>query len=385
MSTTRLLKSVDKHIFGMTRHLYRVSEKERQDIQKKKESILKRRDLKIAFIKLWAIGDAVNTLPMIKSVKERYPSCSITIITKKSLEPIYNHQSFINKIIKTDTENIFQVAGIVKAYDIVFDLEPHLEVSANIAGYSGKIRIGFANQTRSETYHYTVPFRKDQHIVKTYTDMLEHIGIKKDIDSLVPLAYSSKAKKNTDTILTTYGIRKNYMLIGFCAGVGASVKEREWPKERFKELAKKILDKKSKNVKIILIGAKEDNELCKYIKDDNQDIINLSGKFSLEELFCVIKKTRIFVSNDTGPMHIAAAQGCRTIGLFGPNTPAIWRPYGKYRRGEKNISIFHPKKGCPFLDNTKPELVPENLTKEQRTCMDAISVDEVYRAVRKML
>jgi len=380
MSATKLLKFVDKYIFVVIIILCSIFTRKTKKFDNKKKN------LNIAFVKVWAMGDAINTLPMIRCIKEKYPDCNITIITKESLIPVYN-EKFIDKINIISFKNMFKGIFSLKKYDLVFDLEPYLNSSALLAYYLGETRIGFANQLRSKTYNYTIPFQKDKHLVRMYMDMLKFIGTNKSVDSLVPLAYSPEAKRNSDKILRENNIKKNDVLIGFCAGVGEMVKEREWGKENYRRLAEKIIEQKKiskkdkkKNIKIILIGTNEDREINYYIKNNNQNIIDLSGQMNLETLFAFMKNIKIFVSNDTGPMHIAAAQGCKTIGLFGPNTPSIWGPYGK-----KNISIFHPKKGCPFLDNTKHELIPKKLTIEQKTCMDAIGVDEVYRAVKMML
>jgi ADP-heptose:LPS heptosyltransferase len=72
------------------------------------------------------------------------------------------------------------------------------------------------------------------------------------------------------------------------------------------------------------------------------------------------------------------AMGVKTITLFGPNSNKLWGPYGK-----GNISIAKYKKGCPFIDNTNRKLIPDILTEKQKTCMDAISVQDVYKRIKR--
>ena len=183
------------------------------------------------------------------------------------------------------------------------------------------------------------------------------------------LKYPKEAENNVERLLKSQGISPKDRLIGICAAVGESVTERQWP--YFRELCMRI-----KGYKIILIGS--DYQLNEGVRDGNPDMINLAGKLSMPEMFCIMKRFSVFVSNDTGPMHVAAAQGTRTIGLFGPNTPKIWAPLGKH-----NISIFHPAKGCPYLDNTRHELVPSHLTEAQKKVMENITVDEVLHHINK--
>jgi ADP-heptose:LPS heptosyltransferase len=90
-----------------------------------------------------------------------------------------------------------------------------------------------------------------------------------------------------------------------------------------------------------------------------------------------------FVSNDTGPMHVAAAQGVRTLGLFGPNTPTLYRPYG-----ERNAFIYHGEGVCCLIPCNAPQkgLVRDCLLKgeEEGICIRSITVDEVYGKYREM-
>ena len=367
MNSTDLLKIVDKYIFviliiifGFFVKLFSSSKK-----PKKIEKIL--------IIKLWAIGDSILTLPLISQIRKKYPRAQIDILSHKNNMIVYQNQKFIDNRINLTFLNCFK---LFKKYDVCIDTEPFMNQSAIISCYVSKKRIGFNHGIRKILYTNTIKFDKTKHMVEMYFDMGKIIDVIQDKSKkLIELKYSKSAEDKVNDILAKNKISKQDKLICFNPSVGASVKEREWPKENFKSLAEKIL-KSNKTTKIILVGIKSDYELNEYIRNKNKNILNFSGKLNLEELFCFIKKTNLVISNDTGTMHISAAQGIKTIGLFGPNTPVIWAPYG-----EKNISLFHPKRGCPYLDNTKHNLVSKHLTEEQKTCMNAIKVEEVFQHI----
>ncbi|MEM4259831.1 MAG: glycosyltransferase family 9 protein [Candidatus Woesearchaeota archaeon] len=377
---TFLLKKIDKWVFGFVCLILYPFFFVMKSLRINRKYQDKTKIKNILIIKIWAIGDSVNTLPMIKILKEYNKKAKITVLASKTNSPVYEGQKFIDKIILLNTKNIIRLILNIKRYDLCLDLEPFTNSTALISFFVAKIRVGFSGQLRSIIYNTTTPFSKNQHIVKTYLDMVKIINDStaskkiQNITELIKLKYSEKEKKRVDTLLLKNKIINKHTLIGFCPGVGDSIKERQWPKENFKKLAQ-LITNNNKKAKIILIGTKKEYELNNYIKNNNKNIINLSGKTDIKQLFYLIKKTRIFISNDTGPMHIAAAQGVNTIGLFGPNTPIIWAPFGK-----KNISIFHPIKGCPYMDNTKHKLVPSKLTEEQRKCMNTITIDEVFKA-----
>jgi heptosyltransferase II len=103
--------------------------------------------------------------------------------------------------------------------------------------------------------------------------------------------------------------------------------------------------------------------------------LNSVGVFTLKETFYLISKCTVFVSNDTGPMHIAAAQGIRTIGLFGPNTPVLWAPYGK-----GNIAIYKTKLE-PAIQNDKGIFKKGG----REEYMGPVTVDDVFDAVKSCL
>jgi len=114
-------------------------------------------------------------------------------------------------------------------------------------------------------------------------------------------------------------------------------------------------------------------------------VINTAGSLSINELFCLIENLDIIITNDTGPLHIASAQQTKTIGLFGPNSPVRFGPYNK-----EDISIYK-KESCKFSPciNVHKGKVPDCLypkkSADYQKCMKAIKVEEVMKAVEKLL
>jgi ADP-heptose:LPS heptosyltransferase len=146
-----------------------------------------------------------------------------------------------------------------------------------------------------------------------------------------------------------------------------------WPSERFAELADKLIED---GKKVIFIDSKANEQVVSDIismMKYKDDAINFAGKFSVKQATEVINNCDTIVATDSGMAHISAAQGVKTIVLFGCNSYKLWGPYGK-----GNISIAKYKKGCPYIDNINRKLIPDKLTKEQLSCMDAITVKDVY-------
>ncbi|MCK5584401.1 MAG: glycosyltransferase family 9 protein, partial [Elusimicrobiales bacterium] len=153
---------------------------------------------------------------------------------------------------------------------------------------------------------------------------------------------------------------------------GSAWPTKRWPKERYAKLIK-LLHKKYKK-KILIIGSKNEIPWNKDIEDmaGKDSCINLTGKTTIEELMALIKDLKLFITNDSGPMHIAAASGIEVIAIFGPTTKELgFFPYSeKSFVIEENLECrpcaLHGSKKCPrghFL------------------CMNLISVERVYRKV----
>jgi heptosyltransferase-2 len=207
-----------------------------------------------------------------------------------------------------------------------------------------------------------------------------------ELKSLEKLRVNKKERQVVDKLLKKLKISKKGSLIGIVPGAAESSKCRKWPKDRFAKLADILVARY--NAQIIFIGAGNERNLIGNIRDSmkhKKKSWNLAGRISLKQSFYLIEQCRLLVSNDTGPMHIAAAQGVKTIGLFGPNLPVRFGPFGR-----NNVSVYK-RKACQYSPciNVHKGQVPDCLyhkrSEDYQKCMKAISVDDVLSAVKKLL
>ena len=346
----KLQKVVDRYIGFVLCHLFGIFVRNKP-VSEHPQSI--------AIVKLWAVGESILVLPMLRLLRETYPDATIDVWCRTRNKDVFNLSGVSVYTIESNSLTLMQR---FRRYDVVLDCEPFLNISALITWWMSKVSIGFSNQTRSRLYNVKVPYNDNQHVVLTYCDLL---WFKFDIPAtLEPLAAGPLPS-----------FMKNDRYIGFCVGSAESAHSRQWPTDKFAQLADLILD--SYNVTILLVGAPDsvdlNNEVVKRCKGN---IMNIAGKTSLAELFMVVKQCELFISNDTGPMHIAAAQGVRTIGLFGPNTPVRFAPYGP-----GNVSIYNPVLNKPCINVHLGE-VPDCSTHNH---MSKIQVNDVFSAVQKIL
>jgi len=329
---------------------------------------------KILIIKLWALGDSVISLPMIHCLKKNFPDSKIDVLAHKKNIEVYYANKDINETIEF---NLRSVMGLLRKYDLCIDTENYLNISSLISWWSGKYRVGYSHGIRHLLYSKTSKLNLTNHMVQNFLDMIRAIGVNCDAEKLVRLETTKEEKSAVSHFLKENKISKKDLVVGITSGVSETARARIWPVERMAKLADKIIEKY--NVKVILIDSPSNKDIVDKIAAlmKNKPIIAM-GNLKIRQVFSLIERCDFFISNDTGPMHIAAAQGVKTIGIFGPNTPKLWGPYGK-----GNVAIYHPPKCSPCTDHTTGKL-PECFNKNYQECVKNVGVNEVFNAFEKI-
>jgi len=353
----------------------------------KKEMPKREKTKNILIIQLWGIGETILTIPAIKALKRLYKKTAVDILCTPRNKDVYFNYPFISKLNIVNL-NLFSLKWFIlknwRKYDIVIDMEEYLNVSAIMSFFLGKYTIGYSHGVRSLTYNKKVEYNDKQHISKTFFDLVKALGVKGTAEKLEKLNYTGTDKKIIDLALRYSDINKKHFIIGIAPGAAESSKSRMWPREKFAELIEKIC-KKKKNVKVILIGAAYEKGLNDSIinlienKRIKNNTLNLAGKFTLRQTFYLISKCKVFIGNDSGPMHIAAAMNVKTIGLFGPNLPLRFSPLNK-----KSSSIYKRMPCSPCINVHKgqvPECFYGEESRDYQKCMKAIKVKDILRYV----
>ncbi len=343
----------------------------------------------ILVIQLWGVGETILTLPAIQALQKRFPLAAIDILCTPRNSAVYSGLRG-NAEVRSISTNPFGILAFVlgnfKKYDMVIDMEEYLNVSAIMGSFVGEYRIGYSHGSRAKTYSRTVAYDDQQHASETFMDLVRAIGVKSSIEKLPEVGYSKGDGAAVEGMMRWKGISKNDALVCISPGAAESAQSRMWPSERYAELANKLLE--NGKTKIVFTGTSQERKLVSLIAQKikrKERIVDLSGALSLPQLFCLIKKCSLFIGNDSGGMHIAAAQGIPTIGLFGPNLPLRFGPLGK-----GNVAIYK-KEACDFSPciNVHKGQVPDCLyaksSQDYQKCMKAITVDEVLNQARRLL
>lgn len=387
-----IIKFIDKHLGKLICNflsIFNTLKGGRNDREYKQKSIDTKSIDKILIVQLWGIGETILTLPTIEALRKKFPKAEINVLATSRNKEVYYDNKDINKTIKLNL-NLLSVINFIlkniKKYDLVIDMEEYLNISAVISFFAGRKIIGYSHNSRAKLYTNKVVYNDKQHATQTFLDLVRSLDIFCDADKLPKLNFSKNDKNVVDKFLRNNDVKKNDFVICVSPGAAESAKARMWPYDRYAELCDEIIERH--NAKIIFAGNFNEIELIEDIQknmENKNKTTNAAGKITLNHLFYLISKCKLFIGNDAGPMHIAAAQGVKTIGLFGPNLPIRFGPYGK-----GNIGLYkgYNCEFSPCINVHKGEvpdcLYPKN-SNEYQKCMKNISVNDVLKEVEKLI
>lgn len=377
-----IIKFVDKYIGNIICSFLSIFKKRHYAIEKNHID-------RILIIQLWGIGETILTLPAIEALKEKFPKAEINVLATSRNKDAYFRNKNIDKIISINI-NPFSVLNFIfknmKKYDLVIDMEEYLNVSSILSFFAGRSSIGYSRGSRARLYTKKVKYNDKQHAVQTFLDLVRALDIDYDAERLPMLKFGNNDKRFVVKFLDENKIKSNDFLVCVAPGAGESAKSRMWPYDRYAELCDEMIDRH--HAKILLVGNINESDLITSIQDKmefKKNTINSAGKITLNQLFCLISKSRLFIGNDAGPMHIAAAQNVKTLGLFGPNLPVRFGPYGK---GNTGLYKGNNCEYSPCINVHKGQvpdcLYPKNSNDYQK-CMKNISVDDALKEVEKLV
>ncbi len=288
--------------------------------------------MKLLVIKPSSLGDVIHALPFLKSIKDSFPEARVDWVISRNLKGLIEDIPLINKIYSINKEswkragNIFQSVSEILSlrkklraehYDLVVDLQGLLRsgIIARIA--SAKKTIGFADAREGSPLFYDVKVSAERisHAVDRCLEVAGAIGAKNK-KAEFPIIVHETANERVRHLI---GNTDEYIVIS----PSARWPSKRWPADYFISLISKL------NLQCIVIGSIDDMDLVRHIVDSTTgSAVNVCGKTDLKELIALISGSQAVVSNDSGPMHIAAALDVPTIALFGPTDPAKTGPYG---------------------------------------------------------
>jgi lipopolysaccharide heptosyltransferase II len=331
---------------------------------------------RILFIKPSSLGDVVHAIPALRALRAAHPSAHITWLVKRQWAPLVERVDGVDRVWPVEGGFLRWLTAVpalrAERFDIAVDLQGLLR-SGLIAWLSGAPRrVGFAagreGSPRFYTDRITVPAR-DTHAVDRYLLVARALGA-----AAAPPAFGLR-----ELASDAGEVERRLAESGLAAGtrwvaVNASARwlTKRWPVERFAVVADRI---QSEGLgRIAVIGGPEDREVAHALaRAMRTPLVDLAGAFDLGLLPALLRSAAVLLTNDSGPMHVAAAVGTPVVALFGPTSPARTGPYGA---GHAVLVAGIPCSPCYSRQCTNEEPL---------ACLTALTPDAVLEAVRGRL
>jgi heptosyltransferase III len=344
--------------------------------------------MRILIIKFWGIGNLVQVSPTMRAIRNLYPEAEIVFLTLSQNRGVYERSDLYNKAIYLRLTTAWDfLRELLRLFfrlrsfnfNLIINLEPMVYFGELISFYVGVgDRVGFAVKGRNTLHTKPIEFREDEHIARTFYRVLSVFGINDEPseDKLLPerIPITQEEYGVAEELLLSEGIRKDQFLIGVNVNASEVAKGRRWPLENFAALCDLLTQRL--NVRIILFGAPDEVPYVdQAVAMMRTTPVNLAGRTSLREAIALISKMNLFITNDSGPLHLAYAMGVPTVSFFGPESPMRYGPLG-----EKHVAFYKDLdcSPCIYFKNLK-----KAGCKRDALCLKMIKMGEVYEVVEK--
>lgn len=309
---------------------------------------------RIAIIKLSSLGDVVHALPVARALRRALPSAHLTWVVEAREYAILRDHPDLDAVMPVDTRlwrrliwrpagarQVFGKVGRLRArirrasFDVAIDLQGLIK-SGILTAYTGApVRIGFtAGRCRERwnalfTNRHVAPPASARHVVEQYLALLTPLGINPgpaEFHVPVPAA----AERRMEEYLVKEGIKPGDRLVAINPGAGHP--RKRWAVSRFGAVAERLATEAG--ARLLLLWGPDEAHMAREIS------LALPGRSALlapptdlGELAALLKRCRLMIANDTGPLHLAAALGTPSLGLYGPTLAERNGPYGASCRG----------------------------------------------------
>jgi heptosyltransferase-2 len=275
------------------------------------------------------IGDAVMASPFVAAVRAHWPRAHIAIMARSRIRPVAERIPGIGAVVDEPTRSPFRLAAILKAgeYDIAFTLASSLSISAAFRLARIPVRIGFSGGGRGPFLTVAVrPLDRSVHQVDHYLALARAAGVPTPASSVPGWKVFPEDRREAVEFLKASGVAAGSSLGAFAPGASYGPAKR-WLRARWAELGDRLC--LGNGLKVVIVGGKDEIEAAQSIAAlMARPPILAVGALSLGGTAALLARSRVFVSNDSGLMHVGAAVGAPTLGLFGSSNPHWTGPVG---------------------------------------------------------
>ncbi len=314
---------------------------------------------RIIIVRLAPLGETVLMTPVIRAMRQGFPNAHIACMTDLIRTDLVRANPNLNEVISYQSSLPRLIYGMAKrSFQLAVILQPtfRLVLHTFLAGIP--YRVGFeTNSGGRRLLHLAAPNNTNQHETARYLDVARLIGIEPESDE--PEVFVDRNSQAwASEFFRNAKINGDSLVIGLNPGSGTTY--RRWAKERFAEVGNWL--QVEYNAHLIILGGPREADLPYELAALINGQTTLITDATPMQLAAIIQKCNLFVSNDTGPMHLSTALKTRTVALFGASNPIQWAPIWPQHK--------------VIARNSMAEIAVEEVVSAVQECLDAVSVAE---------
>jgi lipopolysaccharide heptosyltransferase I len=315
---------------------------------------------RVCVIKPSSLGDVVHALPVLSALRALWPGAKITWVVNRSLRGLLDGHPELDRVIAFDRgrarPNLAGLAMVTRflaslrreRFDLAIDLQGLLRSGLMTYATGACVRVGLADAREGATRFYThrIPSPgPETHAVDRLLCVAEALGASIAEPRFV-VAVGEADRRWARELLAE--VPRPALVLN----PGARWLTKRWPPEHFAEVARRAVE--THGAGLVAVGSPEDRPLVEALRArlPGVPLLDLSGRTSLPQLAALAAESDLFLSNDTGPLHLAAAAGAQVVGVYTCTSPSRTGPYGPNAAAVRSCVWCAPSflKTCPRLE-----------------------------------
>lgn len=321
------------------------------------------------------IGDAVMTTPALRAIRESFPGARVTVLANSLVAPLFTVHGAVDDVIIYDRKGVHAGLGgkirlarelSARRFDLVILLQNAFD--AALIAWLARIprRMGYRTDGRGVLLSHGVAVDEQTrrlHHVEYYLAMLGRFGITTG-DRSLSLVTAPDEDAAMAALLASHGIGRGDVLLGINPGASYGAAKRWYP-DRFAAVADEL--SRRWGARVVVTGGPGETAIAADIaKAMSSPCLVMAGKTSVRESMALIKRCNFFITNDSGPMHVAAAFGVPLVAVFGSTDHATTSPWS-----DRTVIVRRDTDCAPCLLRECPT---------DHRCMDLVTSDSVVNA-----
>jgi len=296
---------------------------------------------RILVIKLVGLGSIIQSTQLLAAVKEKYPESRLIFLCFREVVPLVERLPDVDEIsVLDDSTYLRLLLGVLRFVfgvgrrrpDLVIDLEVHSEFSTVLSTLTcARDRAGFyliTARSRRGLYTHLMYYNQLRHVQEAYRQLGRALGAQPAVGRPVAPEITDTDREAVDELLARWALGGRKLLL-VNPNAGELCPERRWEADKFARVMEEFAAREE--VLVATIGSPAEREYNESVRQLvraslRERIMNTAGILSLGELLALLERAAVLLTNDSGPLHLAAALGTPTVSLWGPETPDTFRP-----------------------------------------------------------